>query len=38
MTVSEDFTVSSAGCGVSLLAHCCRMVGLAEEAEDLVQE
>jgi RNA polymerase sigma-70 factor, ECF subfamily len=38
MTVSEDFTSVAGRFRGELLAHCCRMLGSAEEAEDLVQE
>jgi len=38
MTVSEDFTGVVGRLRGELLAHCYRMVGSAEEAEDLVQE
>ena len=38
MTFSEDFSGVAGRLRDELLAHCYRMVGSAEEAEDLVQE
>ncbi len=38
MTVSEEFTTATGRYRTELLAHCYRMMGSAEEAEDQVQE
>jgi len=38
MTVSEDFTGLASQFRSELLAHCYRMLGSADEAEDIVQE